>query len=43
MPQIIVTPHISYATEESFAKLKQEAAENLVALMKGDRRKSLTS
>ncbi|MDY2739258.1 MAG: C-terminal binding protein [Acidaminococcus sp.] len=43
MPQIIVTPHISYATEESFAKLKQEAAENLVALMKGDRRNSLTS
>ena len=37
VPQIIVTPHISYATEESFVKLKQEAAENLVALMKGDR------
>lgn len=34
VPQIIVTPHISYATEESFVKLKQEAAENLVALMK---------
>ena len=32
VPQIIVTPHISYATEESFVKLKQEAAENLVAL-----------
>lgn len=42
VPQIIVTPHISYATEESFVKLKQEAAENLVALMKGDRRGRLT-
>ena len=40
VPQIIVTPHISYATEESFVKLKQEAAENLVVLMKGDRRKA---
>lgn len=42
VPQIIVTLHISYATEESFVKLKQEAAENLVALMKGDRRGRLT-
>ena len=42
VPQIIVTPHISYATEESFVKLKQEAAENLAALMKGDWRGRLT-
>lgn len=36
-PNVIVTPHISYISEESYAELKRRTIENAIAMLEGDK------
>jgi phosphoglycerate dehydrogenase-like enzyme len=42
-PGIVVTPHVSYISEESFRELKERAANNALAMLAGERPSDLVN